>query len=446
MENNMLNKVKKIIILLLIIIFIIIIFLFIQNKIKKENNTYDPNYSVEVEKRDAKLVDVAEEYYAIKTCVDIYYTKISSFKDISTNEYIEDAERARSKEVIANSLLNIFDQEYIDDFNVTKDSIVKMLDKQRNFNFIIDNMYVFDLNDNVAMYIVYGKEVGDNGNNESGMIVKVDRENQAFSIMPYEYIVKNDYQEVSNVDTNKFRLEELEKNDNNTFEQQPLDNESVAINMFQNYKIKVQYEVEDAYELIEQNYRDKRFSTLKKYKEYAKEIKTIFDDDRLSKIKTNELDNGDIEYICIDTYGNYFIFTTSDGLNYNVVLDIYTIERKEFKEQYKKANEEKKVALNIEKFKQMINGKDYMAAYNVLDKTFRDTNFGSVEKFEEYIKNNWFECNKFTYIQSDSEGEIYTLETNIYNALDNESEANVFQKTFIMKLEEGTDFVMSFNV
>ena len=61
MNNDFLKKVKNIIIIIVVLLSIIFICLVILNNIKKEKNTYDPNYTVGLEKRNTKQVDINEE-------------------------------------------------------------------------------------------------------------------------------------------------------------------------------------------------------------------------------------------------------------------------------------------------------------------------------------------------------------------------------------------------
>lgn len=167
---------------------------------------------------------------------------------------------------------------------------------------------------------------------------------------------------------------------------------------------------------------------------------------KLAKIRTTWLENEQqTEYICMDIYGNYFIFK-GNITQYSVLLDTYTIEIDEFKEEYQKADEAKKVALNLEKFQQMINGKDYESAYYILDENFRNDKFGTLENFIYYIEENWFECNKFSYDECEENDGIYIIKVSVVNAIQEDDNSKSIPKTFAMKLKNKTDFVMSFNV
>ena len=162
----------------------------------------------------------------------------------------------------------------------------------------------------------------------------------------------------------------------------------------------------------------------------------------------NDENNEYTQYVCKDNKENYFIINMkSESFSYTIQLDTYTIDIKQFLDKYNSASEENKVTLNLDKFRQMLNLKDYESAYNVLDETFRNTKFGTIDNFEQYVKDNWFDNNKFEYEEVNKNGNVYTLSTNIINnnADDNSYKQNI-NKVFIIKLKEGTDFAMSFNV
>ena len=95
----------------------------------------------------------------------------------------------------------------------------------------------------------------------------------------------------------------------------------------------------------------------------------------------------------------------------------------------------------------MINSKDYEFAYNYLDKTFREKNFGSVENFEKYIKQNWPEYINIKCSNYKDVNEVGTIDGKISERGVSEEElSKVIDKTFIVKLIDDTDFTMSFNV
>ena len=130
-------------------------------------------------------------------------------------------------------------------------------------------------------------------------------------------------------------------------------------------------------------------------------------------------------------------------MQYAVILDTYTIDLPEFKEKYTNATAEQKVLLNIQKFFEAINNKDYKYAYHKLDNTFKANNFTGLEQFENYIKTNFFEQNKLAANEAEIQGDNYLYKITISDATSQDK--NTVTKTFVMQLKEGTDFVMSFS-
>ena len=98
--------------------------------------------------------------------------------------------------------------------------------------------------------------------------------------------------------------------------------------------------------------------------------------------------------------------------------------------------------LNINKFRQAINDKNYKYAYSILADSFKANNFVTQDTFENYVKSNFFENNEFEYVEFGNEANTYyTYKVNI-----KDKSGNNITKTFIVLLEDGTNFKLSFNV
>ena len=162
---------------------------------------------------------------------------------------------------------------------------------------------------------------------------------------------------------------------------------------------------------------------------------------KLKRYQKNE-NNDYTQYVGVDENGDYIIFRLNSVINYNVILDTYTIDLPEFTEKYTKASDEEKVLLNIQKCFTAINDKDYRYVYNKLDNTFKANNFKTLADFEKYINANFFEKNKISAGNARKQSEVYLYDIKISN-IDGTSSIT---KTFVMQLKENTDFVMSFGV
>ena len=96
------------------------------------------------------------------------------------------------------------------------------------------------------------------------------------------------------------------------------------------------------------------------------------------------------------------------------------------------------------KLLKMINIKDYESAYNLLSDGFKVNYFPTLNDFENYIKNNFYEYSNVTFDEYTTEGEIVIYKVKIHGVQNNRDV--VMNKTIIMKLGTGTDFEMSFDL
>ena len=151
------------------------------------------------------------------------------------------------------------------------------------------------------------------------------------------------------------------------------------------------------------------------------------------------------EYVCKDQYENLYIFKDTSVMNFKVELDTYTMENSKFTDTYNSSNTEYKVMMNIDKWIQMINCRDYRSAFNVLDETFRTTNFNNdVDKFEEYMRYSFPDHYKVEYGDYSEETGISIKEITLTDITGKNTDT--IEENIYMQLKDGTDFVMSFNL
>ena len=161
---------------------------------------------------------------------------------------------------------------------------------------------------------------------------------------------------------------------------------------------------------------------------------------KLSKYQKEVMDDY-TQYICLDRAGHYYIFRETSPMQYTVILDTYTIDLPEFVEQYNSSSEDKKVQFNIQKFFDAINDGDYSYAYSKLDQTYKNNNFPTQTDFENYMKTNFYAQNKLGYTSYEKNGDLYIYKMVITNG---ENSSQTIEKQFVVKLLDGTNFVMSF--
>lgn len=253
-------------------------------------------------------------------------------------------------------------------------------------------------------------------------------------------------------DTNVLESEELQNiiesskksaNECNELKYKVIDIDSLILNYYNNYNYYLFKYPEKSYELLDKDYREKKFGDLSSFMEYTTKNKDIIISNTIESYKTEVNDETTI-YICKEKNGNYFIINEKEVMDYTVILDTYTIDLPEFIETYSSASDQEKVILNINKFKQALNDKDYKYTYNCLSDGFKGNYFATLEDFENYINQNWYNGNfevEYGTFEEDSGLFKYTI-----TIVNKENTEESFEKTIIMKLNDGTDFEMSFNV
>ena len=211
----------------------------------------------------------------------------------------------------------------------------------------------------------------------------------------------------------------------------------------QDYKNELNNNEEEAYYLLDKEYRDKRFASLEEYKEYRKKMKEEIGEESFSKYLVNYYENC-TEYVCKDKYGNMYIFTEEYPMQYRLKLDTYTIPTEKFKTEYNKSDDQNKMMLNIDKWIQMLNNRDYSAAYEVLDETFRNNNFGSEEIFEQYMREKFPLHYELEFGEYSNEADIGIQKIVLTDITGEDS--TIIENTIIMQLEDDYNFVMSFEI
>ena len=437
------NKLKKYIIIVLLFIFIIIAILFFYRNIviKKNNEKYGDVVESELN-TDTEISKVSdtEEYYTVKTIVDSYI-----------DNYLEE----NSEE-----LYGKLDSQYISDYKITKYNVISKLDIIKDYNkdeyeyykFYLDSMNVSKYK-NIETYFINGRIINSNSGVKSDLsiIVEIDK-NSYYYILPINYI--NDkginIDEGNNYDTH---LSSIESTNYNQYELQDVNEYSIILDHMTKLISDMTYDIENSYNTLDYEYKNDKFNTLNDYRNYImKNFRTILSSS-IEKYKIN--DTGEYkEYICIDQYGNYYIFKDKGVMNYTVMLDTYTIDSDEFNDKYNNGSEQIQVGMNLEKIFQALNRKDYQYIYEKLDNNFKQNYFSTEDKFEEYAKSTFFDINKITYGTFEKQSGMYIYNINISDANeiiddnedDEEVETSNISKKFIIKLEDNKNFKLAFNV
>jgi len=437
---KVLKTIKYILFVLIIItITFLIIFLKENNKMQVES---EPDVSQDLI-NEIVLIDQFEDYLYIKYCINKYYNcfqmQDEREKYINYYEYSEEEYLSEIDESLSNAF-KLLDKGYIKENNLVEEKFIKEKKDYIGRGFFIDRIYLVDIDYSKQGYIVLGREY-DTKNNiiDKQFIVKLDKGNYTFSLIQ----IDNDNFDIQNFDKDVFSEEEIENNVYNQLEYQEINDETISKEYFSLYKNNLIFNVEYLYSLLNEEYRKEKFNNnLQLFKEYINENYTNLSRAILSQYKVNKYDDY-TQYICIDQNGNYYIFNETAVMKYTVMLDNYTVDLPEYVEKYKKVSNKRKTAYNIKKFIMAINDKSYYYAYNLLNEDFKNNYFNTQEKFEKYIKNNFYEDNEVTLKVYKEDSGLYTYTAEIKNKNNLEESKN---KTFIVSLGEETNFELSFNI
>lgn len=440
------NKIKKIIIVLFVIIVILILCMVLLNhteteKITRENFETDTEivYTDEIEKVTQETM-----FYTVETCINKYYGYISQNKyndepaDVD-NGFTEEDLRI-SEELRLTSLYNILNKQYVSENSITQENILEFVKEYDTaVKFTANKMNVLE-DENISVYSVYG-QVEDFYTNDKiedvYFIVELDEKINTFSLEPIYG--------VDNIDDINLEIKntDIENNTDNKFTYTRVNDEGASKKYFDLYKQLMLNNPDEAYNYLDEEYRNRRFETVENYKQYIANNYNELSGIIFSQYLVNRYDDY-TEYVCRDQYENLYIFNVTAVKEYTAKLDTYTITTERFLEAYQNATPEEKVQMNVNKWFSMLNNRDYHAAYNVLDETFRNQYFGSEEAFETYMREMnplHYEISLGTYSE---QSDVYTQDIK-YSDITGEDDLQN-ETTIIMQLGEGTDFVMSFYV
>lgn len=223
---------------------------------------------------------------------------------------------------------------------------------------------------------------------------------------------------------------------------QLVSNEEMCKTYYKDYKQMLLNSPKEAYDLLDPEYKAKRFP---QYEQFAKFVKENEDYYRMNDMREYNRTNYDgyYQYTVIDICNGIFVFKETAVQEYTVQLDDYTLENKIFNEAYKKASVLDKCLLNCEKFIQMINTQDYTSAYNLLNSNFKNTNFKTQADFEKYIKDKFPKHCKAIYnkYRKPVDG-INIIETRFVDVT--MQTVKTAEMNIVMALKDGTDFEISF--
>ena len=442
------EKSKKVLIMLLILLIMIGIIVFALIQLEQANKSKTENDISQVEDIQGKSFEEIKDYKTYFSVKEVINNYITYMKQINGDEYVDTSRLNMTKAEIAeamqedglDAIKSILDDDYKK--NVSDNSIIQIqnqykqngtYDKEVTYSLNIDNVYECQLTNNIIITLVEARLNG----KELNVLVKFDNKNNTYSMFLDDYVSKYNYNK--NMDKKNFNISKNEIIKNSYNNNIKVDDSEVYVitQYFSDFRMKMLNDTEVAYRELDSDYAQKKFGDYSNFQNYINENKESITYAGINKYQVVE-NSDNKEYICIDENGKYYIFVESGIGKYTVVLDTYTIDLPEFLTKYNSSNERIKVGMNIQKVFDAINDKDYEFVYNKLDSSFKQNNFKTLSEFKDYAEKN-FVGKQLKYGECQQQGSIYVFNITITDG------TNQTGKNVIMKLLDGTDFVMSFN-
>lgn len=317
------NKKRRNIIIVCSIIILILAIVLIFLLIRSKNYNYEAgdgtnegptsNFEFIVENFVSR-VSVRNEFYAVKNAIVIFNTRCDNLSSIyNTDEDIEN---------FSNSIYDILDSTYIKDNNITVDNVKNLFSDFDTFNMLIDDMYCYQQDDNLYLYIVYGSV----GNIEKvertnfKYIVRVDKDNKTYSIIPSTLYVDEiglgNVNENSDINVEQFKSI-TNKTENNKFNDSIIPDEKYVYDLFDDYKIRSMYDYNGLYNMLDEDYRNTNFPEQYMFEEYCKNNLSKFVSMSINNYNKNKVD-GKNKYIIVDQNEEYYVFTEEYPMKYTV--------------------------------------------------------------------------------------------------------------------------------
>ena len=304
------KKLKIVIILsILICIILIIRILFLIN-----NNRED-----KVTKNDIVLKEPSKE---------TSYTMLYSIEK-NLDKYVEAAVNTGDTSFI----MAVLDKNYIQEFNINTSNALERINvyprTQNKINLIINDLYYYvNSNDNaITTYFIYGK-LRDNVakvEKEFNVMFLLDTERNVYSIFPNEYMTKYGYNNINNLNNYEIKTKEISNQEYNEFEYIETSSQDKVNYYIDRFKdTLINGTIEQSYNQLDEEYRNKKFGNLDSYKKYLNENK-----DKLSSLEVDVYASGYIDdceqFICIDQYDNRLLLKVKDVTDFSILLDTDTI-------------------------------------------------------------------------------------------------------------------------
>ena len=315
------SKIKKLIIICIVICIILAIMITALIIIQKNNKKIivsEAEPEAELLLNNLHAVTDRSIYYAVSSCATKYYTcyidafNSNNFSVIASEENIVPSE----------AVYGMLDEEYIKEMGITQSNILTKLSKISDSEVNIAQIYESDKTANISIYVVKGTIMEQSTKKITNLqvIVELDNNNKAFKILPNEHVEEKfgNIELGSIIEINE--PSQIERNSANTYTYPIVDDKTHVMQIFSQYKNYLMYNRQEAYNKLNEEYKNKKFPTIQTFNSY---IKTHKNDDITSAFrywKSLETTEGNV-YLVSDTKGNTYVFKEKGIMDYTVEFE-----------------------------------------------------------------------------------------------------------------------------
>lgn len=243
---------------------------------------------------------------------------------------------------------------------------------------------------------------------------------------------------------------EIEYQDVNSFLTTSVSDERMAKKYYSDFTYKLLYMPEAAYEQLDKEYREKRFGNYDNFLSYVNDIAGVIAGETYGRYLIEEGDG----YTLYTAAGQdtsdprRYYFRETSVMQYVAYLDDYTLVSEDEQRQYQNMSEAEKVQYDLAKFISMVEQKDYLQSYNLLDEDFKNSNFPTINDFKDYIKNQYYSDNYFNRCEKMGEENGFLKYQLVVsnNASENIIDEETITKVFYIQLGENMDFKLRFDM
>lgn len=285
---------KKIFIFLLIIICLVII---LSVTFKYLKNNTKSKFSI-------TSIDNINEAYDVQQVVFKYYEYCKKFFD--TNQIL---------------VYNLIDKDYINHYDLNKYNFKQNIDLIESDSLRIKSVYKIATRGDLNLYIVKADELykSESESKELNLMIKINSKENIFSIYPNDYVIEFNYNNLNIKSKGSILINDIEKNDNNSFDaSDKIINDSIN-DVFNNYKQLCMFYYSDSYKVIDEECKKQKFNSFEVYDKYLSDNYRDIVMMSLSSYEETKKDDY-IEYRCIDNKGKEYIFKVYSYITYTVTI------------------------------------------------------------------------------------------------------------------------------